>query len=116
MTDLLWSTSEGVRKWAKGDVRRVYYTFLFIYVAFAIYVFAAFIATGTAPLIILLLSANIANFGGFYAWYVLWDIDRKLPKELRLGWYYWPFILIFCAMCSFFFIVMVLGQLGIRIL
>ncbi|MEM0505512.1 MAG: Nramp family divalent metal transporter [Sulfolobales archaeon] len=116
MTDLLWSTSEGVRKWAKGDVRRVYYTFLVVYVAFAIYVFGAYIATGTAPLIILLLSANIANFGGFFAWYLLWDIDRKLPKELRMKWYYWPPIILFCIMCCFFFIVMVLGQLGIRIL
>ncbi|MEM4812459.1 MAG: hypothetical protein QXO85_06385 [Sulfolobales archaeon] len=84
--------SEGIRKWAKGDVRRVYYPFLAIYVAFAIYVFGAYIATGTTPLIILLLSANIANFGGFFAWYLLWDIERKLPKELRLRWYYWPFL------------------------
>jgi len=116
MTDLLWSTSERVRKWAKGDVRRVYYGFLAVYITFAIYVFVAFVARGVAPLIILLLGANMANFGAFYAWYCLWKIDRQLPKELRLKWYYWPFIAIFCAMCCFFFIVMVLGQLGIRIL
>ncbi len=112
ITDLLWSTSEGVRKWAKGDVRRIYYTFFIIYTAFAMWAIWQ-----AAPLTLILISANMANFGGFYAWYLLWNINRKLPKELRLRWYYWPPIIIFSIMCMFFFVALVLAQFfGIKVL
>ncbi len=112
VTDILWSTSERVRRWAKGDVRRVYYAFFLGYTAFAMWAIWQ-----APPLVLLLISANIANFGGFYAWILLWNINRKLPKEIRLKWYYWPPIILFSAICMFFFIsVFILGQLlGIKI-
>ncbi|MEM4841019.1 MAG: Nramp family divalent metal transporter [Sulfolobales archaeon] len=111
MTDLLWSTSEGIRKWAKGDVRRVYYPFMACYIAFAMWAIWQ-----APPLIILLLSANIANFGG-YAVFLLYRLERKLPKELRLRWYYWIFLYAFAILCWFFFVaVFILGWLlGIKV-
>jgi hypothetical protein len=111
MTDLLWSTSEGVRKWAKGDIRRVYYPFMACYIAFAMWAIWQ-----APPLIILLLSANIANFGGYGVILLHW-LERKLPKELRLRWYYWPFLYAYAILCWFWFVtVFILGRLlGIKI-
>ncbi len=110
-TDLIWSTSEGVRKWAKGDIRKIYYPFMAVYIAFAMWAIWQ-----APPLIILLLSANIANFGG-YAVILLHMLERKLPKELRLRWYYWPFLYGYAILCWFWFVtVFILGRLlGIKI-
>ncbi|MEM4784926.1 MAG: hypothetical protein QXN88_04765, partial [Sulfolobales archaeon] len=60
--------------------------------------------------------ANIANFGG-YAVFLLHWLERKLPKELRLRWYYWIFLYAYAILCWFFFVaVFILGWLlGIRI-
>lgn len=89
IVEVLWSTNEGVRKWAKGDVRRVYYSFLVIYVIIAI----AVIFSGLSPFIVLAISANVPHFMAFWTLPALAYIERKfLPKELRSPWYYWVFL------------------------
>ena len=56
-TDMLWSSVEGIRRWAKADIRKVYYTLLIVFFVWGI----AFVNI-TLPLIIFAVSANIANF------------------------------------------------------
>jgi Mn2+/Fe2+ NRAMP family transporter len=106
VTDTLWNTSEGVRKWAKGDVRRIYYPFLAIYL-----IFACFAMWAAAPLILLLIGANVTHFLGIWLIPVLTYLDRKLiPKELRtplwviiITWTMWAFHLFFAIALTLYY-------------
>jgi len=78
-TDMLWFSSEKVRKFAKMDIRRVYYPLLVIFVAWGV----TYMNT-SAPLIILAFSANIANFTMAVSAIATLRLNRKfLPKEYR---------------------------------
>ncbi|MEM1898512.1 MAG: Nramp family divalent metal transporter [Sulfolobales archaeon] len=97
VTDVAWTTSEAIRKFARGDVRRFYYPFLVAYL-----VFGCAAMWLTAPLILLLIAANIVHFYGLWLIPALTYIDRKLlPKELRspiwmviVSWILWAFHLV----------------------
>ena len=53
---MAWFGIKGIREWAKGDVRRIYYPIT------ALYIIWAFIVMNVgAPLVLLAISANIAN-------------------------------------------------------
>jgi hypothetical protein len=79
VTDMLWTSNPGVRRWAKGDVRKVYYTALVLFVVWGC------IAINLAqPLILILLGAFMAGLifsvAGIHVWYV----NRKfLPPEIQ---------------------------------
>ncbi len=78
-TDMLWFSSPGARKFARQDIRKIYYLLL-----------AAFMVWGclfiniAVPLVILAVSANIANFTMATSAVLTIRLNRKiLPKEFR---------------------------------
>ena len=105
VTDIVWSGSETIREKCKGDVRYLYYGIFLAYI-----VFASCVIWFKAPLWYLLLMANMANFGAFYTIPLLWYFDRKMPEELRIPKWWWPFLIVFGAICAFIFIAMILGK------
>ncbi len=78
-TDMLWWGVEGIRRWGKEDIRRVYYTLLVVFFAWGV----AFVNI-TLPLVIFAISANIANFTMATSAALTIRLNRKfLPKEYR---------------------------------
>ncbi len=78
-TDMLWWSMEGIRRWAKADIRRVYYTLLIVFFAWGV----TFVNI-TLPLVIFAISANIANFTMALSAILTIRVNRKfLPKEYR---------------------------------
>jgi hypothetical protein len=104
ITDIAWFSSARLRKWCREDVRYVYYILLIVYI-----IFASWAVWQAAPLWMLLLMANIANFSVAYGVPLVIYYDRKLPKELRMPLWYHPFLWLFFAICLFLFIVLVTG-------
>lgn len=105
--DSLWKI-EKVRSWAKGDVRRIYYPILATILAWAsVAMFAS------APVVLILIAANMANFAAFFAIPFLLYINSKLPKELRLHWALVLANIIFMGICVGIFIMVVLHNIGL---
>jgi hypothetical protein len=79
VTDILWSGSEGARRWARGDVRRVYYGVL---VAFAVW---GCVALNLAqPLTLIVIGANVAAVAFVIESVHTVLVNRTLlPRELR---------------------------------
>jgi len=78
ITDTIWSTSKRVSQ-RLGDVRKLYYIILGLYVAWALYAL-----TITAPLLLIQLSFNsIALATVIIVPLVMWLIRTKLPKAYR---------------------------------
>lgn len=79
VTDILWTGSDHVRGWAKGEVRLVYYSVLAAVVTWGL------IALGLAqPIILLQLGANIAGVVFVIsAPHILYVNMKFLPKELQ---------------------------------
>jgi hypothetical protein len=106
LTDISWNTIARLREWAKGDVRKIYYLLLAIYLVFGC--FAMWVA---APLIILLIGATVVHFWGLWLIPVLTYLDRKLiPKELRtplwviiITWTMWAFHVLFAIALTLYY-------------
>ena len=79
VTDILWTGSRRVRRWSTGDVRRVYYSVLAVFVAWGL------VALGLAqPIVLLQISANVAGVVMLLAsLHVLRVNTTLLPPELR---------------------------------
>lgn len=79
VTDILWSGSRRTRRWSRGDVRRVYYSVLAVFVVWGL------IAMGLAqPIFLLQVSANIAAVVMVIAsLHILYVNTTMLPAELR---------------------------------
>jgi len=78
-TDMLWYASPRVRKWAKNDIRKVYYALLI-----AVLVWGTIYVNITLPIIILAISANVANFTMALSAILTVRVNRKfLAKEFR---------------------------------
>lgn len=79
VTDILWTGSDSVRRWAKGEVRLVYYSVLAAAVTWGL------IALGLAqPIILLQLGANVAGVVFVIsAPHILYVNMKFLPKELQ---------------------------------
>jgi hypothetical protein len=78
-TDMLWFASDRIRNLAKMDIRKVYYILL---AAFAIW--GLLYVNMSVPLIILAISANIANFTMALSAVLTIIVNRKfVPKEFR---------------------------------
>lgn len=79
ITDMVWWASSGVRKWAKEDIRRVYYVVLGVNVVWGLIGMNL-----TAPFILLLLGAAFANLLFMcQALMTLYTNRTFLPKEFR---------------------------------
>jgi hypothetical protein len=100
-TDMLWFSSPGARKFARQDIRKIYYLLL-----------AAFMVWGclfiniAVPLVILAVSANIANFTMALSAILTIRLNRKiLPKEFRPS--LWRELLLVASVIffGFFFVV-----------
>ena len=86
-TDVIWSGVRRVREnMQPHEVRKIYYSILFVYVAwtfFGAYLFQTF----GQPKMMVLVVANLNNIGlGFTAFFVLRNNLVYLPKPLRPGW------------------------------
>jgi hypothetical protein len=79
VTDILWVGSDRARRWSSGDVRRIYYSVL------AVFVIWGLIAMGlAAPIFLLQLGANIAGVVMVFAsLHILYVNTTMLPEELR---------------------------------
>jgi hypothetical protein len=78
-TDMLWFASPGIRNFAKNDIRKIYYVLLLIFVIWGILYMNI-----SVPLIILAISANIANFTMALSAILTIRVNRKtIPKEFR---------------------------------
>ena len=105
-TDILWKV-KGIREWAKGDVRRVYYGIC------AIFLIWAGIAVNLArPFWLIVISANMANFGALYGVPILIYLNRKLPKQYRTSVILEIVAIIFMIFCAYFFYYGVLSRIG----
>jgi hypothetical protein len=79
ITDILWAGSARIRAWRGGDVRVVYYTVLALLSVWGILALRL-----TQPIILLLLSANMAGIVFIISSiHVLYVNTRLLPVELR---------------------------------
>jgi hypothetical protein len=78
-TDMLWFASPRARKWSKQDIRRIYYFFLAVFM-----VWGCLFINIAVPLVVLAISANIANFTMAISAVMTIRLNRKfLPKEFR---------------------------------
>jgi hypothetical protein len=105
-TDMLWYASPKVREWSKNDIRKVYY-FLLV----AVLVWGTIYVNIYVPLIILALSANVANFTMALSALLTVVVNRKfLPPEYRPPIWREVVMLINTVFFGFFFAVFVLTQ------
>jgi hypothetical protein len=112
VTDMLWTSNPSVRKWAKGDVRKVYYASLILFVVWGC------IAINLAqPFILILLGAFMAGLEmaiyGVHVWYVN---HKFLPREVRAPLWRQAVLWLFSAFFGFFTLVVILNRVfGITI-
>jgi hypothetical protein len=105
-TDMLWSSVEGVRRWAKADIRRVYYTLLVVFFAWGV----AFVNI-TLPLVIFAISANVANLTMALSAVLTMRLNRKLlPPEYRGSAFREVVLILNLLFFGFFFLVFILSQ------
>lgn len=112
VTDILWTSNRGIREWAKGDVRKVYYAIVITFVVWGC------IAINLAqPFVLILLGAFVAglmmSIYGVHVWYV----NRKfLPPEIQAPMWRQAALLVFSAFFGFFTLVVILQRVfGIKI-
>jgi len=96
VSDAAWKL-EGVRKFFRNDIRYLYYLLAAIILAWASVAFFA-----TAPVALILISANMANAAALYGVPFLLYLNYKMPKELRLHWGLIVLNIIFMIMCAIF--------------
>jgi uncharacterized protein YhhL (DUF1145 family) len=102
-TDMVWFASERVRKWSKVDIRRIYYFFLAVFMVWG-YLFVNI----AVPLVILAVSANIANLTIAVSAVLTIRLNRKfLPKEYRPSWWREVFLIFNLLFFGFFFVAFV---------
>ncbi|PYN30069.1 MAG: hypothetical protein DME01_28575 [Candidatus Rokuibacteriota bacterium] len=106
VTDILWTSNAGVRRWAKGDVRRVYYSTLVVFVIWGC------IAINLAqPFVLILLGAFVAGLMMSIYGVQVWYVNRKfLPKELQAPRWRQAALLLFSAFFGFLTIVVILQR------
>lgn len=97
LTDILWTGSQRVRKWSKGDVRVVYYGTLAVICLWGI------VALRLAqPIILLMLAANVASVVlAIAAIHILYVNTRLLPSELHPP--YWRRAVLVAMACFYGF-------------
>jgi hypothetical protein len=105
-TDMLWFASDRVRKLAKLDIRRIYYVLLI-----AIVIWGSLYMNITVPLLVLVLSANVANFTMALSSTLTIIVNRKfLPKEAQPALWREVIMVIITLFFGFFFCLFILSQ------
>lgn len=106
-TDMLWFASEGVRKWSKEDIRRIYYFLLIVFI-----IWGSLFVNIALPLIIFAVSANIANFTMALSAILTIRLNRKvLPKEFRPALWREIILVLNIVFFGFFFSLFILARL-----
>jgi len=105
-TDMLWFASEKVRRWSKEDIRKVYY-FLLV----AIVQWGSAYMNITLPLVLLAISANVANFTMALSAILTIVVNRKFLAEPFRPALWREIALVVCTLFfGFFFLVFILSQ------
>jgi hypothetical protein len=106
-TDMVWFASDRARKWAKLDIRRIYYFFLAVFMAWG----CLFINIAV-PLVVLAVSANIANFTMALSAILTMRLNRKvLPKEFQPQWWREAILILNLLFFGFFFAIFIVKVL-----
>ena len=104
-TDMLWYASPKVREWSKGDIRKVYYGLLL-----AVLIWGTIYVNIYVPLVLLALSANVANFTMALSALLTVIVNRKfLPQEYRPAVWREVIMLVTTVFFGFFFVVFILS-------
>lgn len=106
-TDSLWKV-EKIRKKFKEDIRYVYYIVLAVILAWA-----SVAMFTTAPLVLVVIAANAANFAAFFSVPFLIYLNSKMPKELRLHWGLIALNIVFMVLCIIIFGFSITKALGL---
>ena len=105
-TDMVWYASAGIRKLVKNDIRKVYYGMLI-----AVIIWGTIYVNITLPIIILAISANVANFTMALSALLTVITNRKfLPKEYRPKVWRELIMILSTVFFGFFFSLFVLTQ------
>jgi hypothetical protein len=109
---MLWYASPKIREWSKGDIRKVYYGLLV-----AVLIWGTIYVNITVPLIILAISANVANFTMALSALLTVIVNRKfLPPEFRPSIWREVIMLVNTVFFGFFFSLFLVTQiLGIKL-
>ena len=85
LTDNFWFASERVKKWARGDVRRLYYTILYImFTISVVIVIGSLTLKWASPYELTLIGANLGLFALTVAYPLQIIVNYKfMPKEIR---------------------------------
>ncbi|MCX8167561.1 MAG: Nramp family divalent metal transporter [Ignisphaera sp.] len=113
LVDLIWQASDRVRKWAKGDVRKLYYTVLTFIIIWILFAFSLNYIFGVVPFAWILMVANISNIVLALTAAATIYIGRKvLPKEIRtptwsavvlaIGVAFWITFAVLATLATFF--------------
>jgi len=101
LVDLVWQASERIRRWAKGEIKRVYYTVLMFLAIWTIIAFILSYVFNIVPLAWILLVANISNIVlGLTGLATIYINNKWLPKEIRPP--IWMNILLFIGVIFWF--------------
>lgn len=112
-TDNLWAASEWVRTRTRGDVRKVYYFFLFIFA-----LSGCILITAAQPLVLIMIGANMAGLNFVFLGIHTLVVNRKfLPRELRPPLWRQLALLATVLFFAFFVLMLVLHQFfGVRLI
>jgi len=113
LVDLIWQASERVRKWCRGEIKKLYYTVLTFIIIWIIFAFALNYIFGIVPFAWILMVANISNIVLALTAAATIYIGRKwLPKEVRMpiwssiilaiGVIFWATFAILATLATFF--------------
>ena len=84
MSDMLYNLFPGVRNWAAGDIRRIFYVVFALVVIWVILL----VSVVKLPLGYILIAANIAGFVFVYGGIQTMVVNNKLlPKAIRPNWF-----------------------------
>jgi hypothetical protein len=116
MADMLYNLSPGIRKWAAGDIRRIYYIVFALVVIWVILL----VSVVKLPLTYILIAANIAGFVFVYGGIQTLVVNNKfLPKAIRPNWFENLMIIclvVFYGIFSLFAMNKAFGPTGLAIL
>jgi hypothetical protein len=112
VTDILWTSNQRIRELSKGDVRKVYYSILVIFVLWGC------VAMNLAqPLVLVLLGAFVAGMMmTLYSVHVFYVNRKFLPRELQAPLWRQLLLLVMSAFFGLFTLVVILQRVfGVKI-
>jgi len=99
VTDGLYATSAGFRRLINEDPRRFYYPFMLgLAIVIAILIHVAL------PTELILISANMSNFGSLIFPIVLMYLNSKLPRPAKIRWWSYVVLALNVVFFGFFFL------------